>query len=293
MRILLATDGSTDAQAAGAWLAQCPLPADSRLRVISVANVPPSALDVPPVREFQASLRDEARRIAEAARAALAPRFAGSDAQALEGDARDEIVRAAEAWPADLVVVGARGLGAMAGLLLGSVSLSVARHAPCSVLVVKPGAGPGRSIVIGIDGSAPSLAAAAFVARLPLDPGTVVRLTAVVQPPPYPATAPAFASGMVRQAIAQIVRERKETVERALANAAAPLAGVVKKVERSVVVGHPLEALLGAAAGADVGLVVVGARGLGAVKRLLLGSVSEALLRHVDRPILIVKEPPA
>ena len=69
--------------------------------------------------------------------------------------------------------------------------------------------------------------------------------------------------------------------------------GVVKHVERRVVVGHPVEALTAAAATPDVGLVVVGARGLGTLGRLLLGSVSEGLLRHVDRPILIVKGPAA
>ena len=56
------------------------------------------------------------------------------------GKGSQAILSAAEEWPADLVVLGARGLGAMAGFLLGSVSLGVARHARCSVLVVKGGA---------------------------------------------------------------------------------------------------------------------------------------------------------
>jgi len=62
------------------------------------------------------------------------------------------------------------------------------------------------------------------------------------------------------------------------------------KIERKVLVGHP-DALIGAAAGWNVGLVVVGARGLGTLERVLLGSVSEGILRHVDRPVLIVKGP--
>jgi nucleotide-binding universal stress UspA family protein len=67
----------------------------------------------------------------------------------------------------------------------------------------------------------------------------------------------------------------------------------VKKIERRVLVGHPVDALIGAAAGWNVGLVVVGARGLGTLERVLLGSVSEGVLRHVDRPVLIVKGPAA
>jgi nucleotide-binding universal stress UspA family protein len=293
MRVLLATDGSEDARTATAWLAQFPLPTDSHLRVVSVVSIPPSALDVPTVREFEASLREAARQTAEAARAALAPRFADTDIQVPEGDAREGILRATEEWSADLVVLGARGLGAAARLLLGSVSLGVARHARCSVLVVKGDVGRARGMMVAIDGSEHAAAAAAFVARLPLDPTVVVRLTGVVEPPRYPATTPAFAAGMVQDAIAQIVKERSIGLDQALAKAATAFAAVVKSTERRVLVGHPVDALIGAAATPDVGLVVVGARGLGTLKRLLLGSVSEGVLRHVDRPVLIVKGPAA
>jgi nucleotide-binding universal stress UspA family protein len=293
MRVLLATDGSEDARNATAWLAQFPLPTDSRLRVVSAVSIPPSALDIPTVREFEASLRAAARQTAETARTALAHRFAETDVQVPEGDARETILRAAEEWPADLVVLGARGLGAVAGFLLGSVSLGVARHARCSVLVVKGGADVVRGALVAIDGSAHAAAAAAFLARLPLDPTAAVRLVGVVQPPYYPATTPRFASGMVREALAEIVKERSTALEQALAKAAAPFAGVVKNVERRVLVGHPVDTLTRAAATPDVGLVVLGARGLGTVERLLLGSVSEGVLRHVDRPILIVKGPAA
>jgi nucleotide-binding universal stress UspA family protein len=289
MRVLLATDGSDDARIAGAWLTQFPLPAGSHLRVVSAVSIPPSALDVPPVRDFVASLRAEAKRDAEAARAQLAPWFTDSDSQVLEGDAREAILRAAEEWSADLIVLGARGLGAVAGFLLGSVSLGVARHARCSVMVVKPGAGVMRRILIAVDGSAHATAAAAFVAKLRLDPTMVVQLAGVAQSPPYPATTPRFASGMVRDAITQIVKERTAALEQALAKAASPFAGVVKKIERQVFVGHPLDVLLEAATKSDAGLVVVGARGLGTLKRLVLGSVSEGILRHADRPVLIVK----
>jgi nucleotide-binding universal stress UspA family protein len=293
MRVLLATDGSENARTAIAYLARFPLPAGSRLRVVSVVSIPPSALDVPTVREFQASLREAARQTAEAARAALAPRFADADVQVPEGDAREAILRVAAEWPADLIVLGARGLGAIARFVLGSVSLGVAHHARCSVLVVKAGPDLTRGMLVAIDGSEHAAAAAAFLARLPLDPTLVVRLTGVVQPPHYPATTPGFATGIVQDALAQIVKERSTALEQALAKAAASFAGVVKKVERQVLVGRPVDALIGAAAASDVGLVAVGARGLGTLQRVVLGSVSEATLRHVDRSVLIVKGPAA
>jgi len=289
MRVLLATDGSEDARAATAWLMQFPLPAGTLLRVVSAVSLPPSSIDVVPVRDFLQSMRDEAHRVAEAARAALAGRVPAAEVHVAEGDAREVILRAAEEWRADLIVLGARGLGTVARFLLGSVSLGVARHARCSVLAVKGAAARLRGALVAIDGSPHAAAAAAFLARLPLDPALVVRLLGVVERPGYPATTPALAAGMVRQAIEDIVEERRAALEQALATTAQLFAGAVKTVEKEVVVGHPVAEIIGAAARPDVDLVVVGARGLGAIQRLLLGSVSEGVLRHGDRPVLIVK----
>jgi nucleotide-binding universal stress UspA family protein len=288
MRVLLATDGSEDARAATAWLGQFPLPPGSALRVVSAVSAPPSVLDIPTVRDLQQSMRTEAQRVADGARTALTKRFATTDVHVAEGDARHVILAAAEEWHADLAVLGARGLGAVAGLLLGSVSLAVARHAPCSVLVVKGAPAPLRGVLLALDASPGAAAAAAFLARLPLDRGCTVRLLGVVEPPHYPATTPTLAAGMVRKAIEQIVRERRAAIEPALENAAGAF-GAVKRVERQIVVGHPVDEIVAAAARPGIDLVVVGARGLGAVQRMLLGSVSEDVLRHVDRTVLVVK----
>lgn len=137
LRVLVATDGSADASAAVAWVAALPLAASVELRALSVVMLPLGPLDVPPVREYHQSLRDEARRAAEAAREALRPRWPRAEALVVEGDPREAIVRAAADWRADLLVVGARGLGALARLVLGSVSEHVVHHAPCPVLIVR------------------------------------------------------------------------------------------------------------------------------------------------------------
>jgi nucleotide-binding universal stress UspA family protein len=289
MRVLLTTDGSDDARAATAWLTQFPLPPGSRLRIVSAVSLPPSALDLPTVRDFHGSLREGAQRAAEAAKGLLAARFPDAEILLPEDDARVAILRAAEEWPADLIVMGARGLGAVAGFLLGSVSLGVARHARCSVLVVKGSPGRCGGALVAIDGSEHARAAAALLAGLPLDPSFGVKLVGVVDAPAYPATTPGFASGMVRQAIKDIVKERRDVIDQALGAAAALFEGIVKKVDRLVLTGRPVDALVGAAAAPGVDLVVVGARGIGALQRVVLGSVSEGVLRHVDRPVLIVK----
>src|SRR5262249_8787389 len=105
MRVLLATDGSSDAQSASAWRASFPLPAGTIVRAVPVATVAPSPLDIPTVRDFQAALHQEARAVADATGATLAAPERTVEARVLEGDPREELVRAAEEWPADLIVL--------------------------------------------------------------------------------------------------------------------------------------------------------------------------------------------
>ena len=289
MRVLLATDGSTDAQAAAAALAEFPLPTDTTVRVMTVAGVTPGSLDIPTVRDFQASLRQEARAVADRTCARLAGRVRTVEAHVVEGDPREALVRAAEDWPADLVVVGARGLSVMAGLLLGSVSLAVARHAPCPVLVVKSGARRLRHILVAIDGSEPAQAAVKFVARLPLDPTLLVQVLGVVERPRFPSAAPVAVTGHLRAAVEQLLAERMTSLGLALEQAVDAFGPRAPSVERRIAVGDPTDQIVRAADTADTDLVVVGARGLGALKRLLLGSVSEAVLRSAERSVLIVR----
>jgi len=244
---------------------------------------------VPPVREFLASLREDGRRIADAARVEIDRRFPGTEADVFEEDARAMILRVAEEWKADLIVLGARGLGPVSSFLLGSVSVAVARHARASVLIVKGGADLLRGALLGIDGSAHARAAATFLAGLPLDARTTVQLAGVVEPPHFPVTTPGLLAGPLQKAITDITQERRAALEQALAATAASFMHVVKHVEQHVLVGHPADQLVRAASQPGVDLVVLGARGLGTIERLLLGSVSEAVLRHVDRSVLIVK----
>lgn len=291
MRVLVATDGSEDAKAATEWFREFPLPPESELRVLTAAPYPYAVPDIPPALSDTDALLEAARHAAEEGRAVLAHRWRDPAVLAVEGDPRDVIVRTADEWPADLIVVGARGLGAIKGFLLGSVSKTVVRHASCPVLVVKGRPHLLRKAVIAIDGSPDSLAAARFFASLPLDRGMDVHLLAVVRPPSLPVAAPEIPTANLWTAFDDMIRERKAELAGVLANVENDFRGRVKSIERSVVIGHPAEEIWRAAGEANVDLVVVGARGLGPLKRLLLGSVSEAVLHHVPCPVLVVKGP--
>jgi len=146
-----------------------------------------------------------------------------------------------------------------------------------------------RHILVAIDGSEPAQAAVEFVARLPLDPALLVQVLGVVERPRFPSAAPAAVAGHLRAAIEQLLAERMTTLGLALEQAAEAFGARAPRVERRIAVGDPTDQIVRAADTTDTDLVVVGARGLGALKRLLLGSVSEAVLRGSDRSVLIVR----
>jgi nucleotide-binding universal stress UspA family protein len=238
--------------------------------------------------ELQHWLDECAKHAVAEARGLIGDRFDSSESRVVEGDARDAIVHAAREWHADLIVVGARGLGAIGSLLLGSVSLGVTRHAHCPVLVVKGAAKPIHRIVIGIDGSENAEAAAQFVAALPPDPATAVQLVAVVEPLRYPATAPDFLEGALGSNYVAAMDELRRFMEAAVGRAKHMFpAGF--NIETTVAEGAPVDELIKACARTKADLLVVGARGVGAFERLLLGSVSDAALRHAPSSVLVVR----
>lgn len=290
MRVILATDGSKDATAAAEWLNEFPLPDDTAVLVLAAVAVPRTFVEAPGLETLRASMLEEGRRLADEARARIAERWPGAEARVSEGDPRDVIIQTAEAWDADLVVLGARGHGVVGGFLLGSVSMAVARHAPCAVLVVRGTPRKIRAALVAIDGSPDSLAAARWFSALPLDPSTRVTLLSVVEPIHFPSTAPRAIAGTLRAAIEQIEDERRVGMKRALAGPAAALRGRVRSVELAMPTGLPADEVGRAADDQAIDLVVVGARGLGAVRRLLLGSVCERVLRHAGCPVLVVRE---
>ncbi len=289
MRVLLATDGSQDAKTATEWLGKFPLSEDTTVSILTVAAPIHPPVDAQMVRDLRDAVLADARRTAEVTRKLLEPRWPDAGVRISEGDPRDEIVRVAEEWGADLVVVGARGVGAVKGFVLGSVSLALARHAPCPVLVVK---GPPRelgSVLVALDGSEGSLQALTFLASLPLPRELRVRLLSVMEPLGLPSSAPRLKRAQLKAVLAKLYQEWRTEVEAMLGQAAAGLEGKVDALEGSVSMGQAAEEINAAAREHGVDLIVVGARGLGGLKRLFLGSVSEKVLRYAQCPVLIVK----
>jgi nucleotide-binding universal stress UspA family protein len=137
-KILLATDGSREAELAATAAGDLANATNSELHVIHVGEFLPTLLaqtEVEPARlerEAQKLLDEQVRRLEEAGGGGTV-----KEAHLRLGRADEEIVDLAQSIGAGLIVMGSRGRGRIRRALMGSVSDSVVRHAPCPVTIVR------------------------------------------------------------------------------------------------------------------------------------------------------------
>ena len=144
MKILLAADGSECSKVSLRELLARSWPSETEVLVLSVAHPLPDIMD--PLMIAQACHIDTEKWEHERA-AKVAAEFTETikksspflivKSQVTQGSPKEEIVKRAEEWPADLVILGSHGHGPIGRFLLGSVATSVAIHAPCSVEIVR------------------------------------------------------------------------------------------------------------------------------------------------------------
>jgi nucleotide-binding universal stress UspA family protein len=209
-----------------------------------------------------------------------------------EGPAAQVLVDASAG--ADLLVVGSRGRGAMRSSLLGSVALHCATHAACPVVVVRPApldtlrpAGSPARVLVGVDGSPGSRAALAeAVAEAVRRDAELVVVTSYV-PADHWAQLPPASVAADEQIRKQLQADLDELVTAALAGHGGPAGRL--EVRSSVVEGPAAEVLVERSTTAD--LLVVGSRGRGALRGLLLGSVALHAAMHAACPVMVVHPP--
>lgn len=271
--VLVAYDGSVDADLALEWAAREARSAGLRLKVIVVRD---TTLTPWPPYEGESELE-------WVSRAELLVKELGFDDAHVElrpGRIVPTVAAAAEG--AELVVVGSRGHTAAGELFIGSVSQHLARHAPCPVVVVRaPRAPESNRIVVGIDGSPDSRAALEFACRRAERTGEVVtalhawKLRSNLMD----------VTGPTREVISRQFDEEDVVLAEAVAGVRTLFPDVV--VMQESVPHAPAELLVSASANAS--LVVTGSRGHGAFTGLLLGSVSNAVLQRAECPVVVVR----
>jgi len=142
-RILLATDGSKEAELAALRAVDLADATHSELHLVHVGVVPTFLKSYPGTLGYYGKLYEEIEEVSRELlrKQSLRVKAAGGTVAGTHlrmGEVALEIVALAEELQADLIVMGSRGLGGVRRALMGSVSDSVVRHAHCPVLVIRP-----------------------------------------------------------------------------------------------------------------------------------------------------------
>lgn len=198
----------------------------------------------------------------------------------VDGPATPVLLR--ESRDAALLVLGHRGLGGFAELLVGSSAVQVTARADCPVLVIRDEPRADGPVVVGVDGSPLSTEAIGFAFAEAAQRGTsLVAVHAWLYPAPV---GPGDIVPLAYEPEALAAEEGRVLAE--------SLAGWSEQypqvpVRQRLVAGAPARVLVEEST--DAQLTVVGAHGRGAFRGLLLGSVSHAVLHHARSPLAIVR----
>jgi nucleotide-binding universal stress UspA family protein len=288
-KIFLATDGSKEAGLAARSAAELADKTGSELHVVHILALPldthdPSSLE-PEVRQrletrARRSLEEEVGRIE-----ALGGAVEGSHLRVGRPDA--EILALAEEISAGLIVMGSRGVGGIRRALVGSVSDSVVRHAHCPVLVVRgePISSPTK-VLLATDGSQDAVLAATTAIDLSKRLDAELH-TVYVEPMPerHSSRSMRFPVDLPAEVVESVEQEAKTKLEEQLQKIRQ--AGEVAHAHPRV--GLPPAGIVDLAEEIGAGLIVMGSRGLGGIRRALMGSVSDSVVRHAHCPVLVVR----
>ncbi|MEK7738073.1 MAG: universal stress protein [Pseudomonadota bacterium] len=266
-RILIATDGSEFSSGAAVVGLEMARIFDAKVFVVSIARSDPEYATLVP------GLEEEAEAQALRNLAAVRSLAAGMDCEYLVRHAEDPymgIVRSAEEFRADVIVMGRRGRRGLARMMVGDATVKVIGHAPCSVLVVPKAARMWQAgILVATDGSRYADAAAVNAERIAAACGLPVIVLSVTLP--------------IHN------RQRREQADAAVARVSEALTASGLHVDGLVRDGRPDQIIIETAKVHGADLIVMGSHGRTGMERVLLGSVSERVIGYAEFPVFVAR----
>jgi nucleotide-binding universal stress UspA family protein len=287
MNVLVATDGSKYGRWELDWVATLPLVEPAKVTALHVLDV--AALRAPflaqPVmagteryiqEEIQRMEARSAKTLKEATQQLVSLKLKGS-ARKEQGAVAPTILKHAPKRDG-LLVVGSQGLDALDRFMLGSVSTNLIHHATCPVLVVKGEAAPVRRITLATDGSDSSDKALKFVlSKFRPDRSVGKRGDAPIHVTVFHVLPLVMYPGL-KEASKKLLEQSEQKLTKAGFTA-----------EPLCYLGNPAEEIMKAATRQKADLIVMGAKGLGAIARFLIGSVSTRVVQHANCAVLVVR----
>ncbi|HXC67950.1 MAG TPA: universal stress protein [Nitrospiraceae bacterium] len=291
MKVIAGVDGSKYARWAIEWIAQFPFassPQVTALHVMDIVSLRAPFLGQPVVIGNAHFIRAEITRLVTRGKKIVAETTTLLSSLHVKGRVVTErgtiatsILRRATDQNR-LVVIGSRGLDALDRFMLGSVSTKVTLHAPCSVLVVKQAPRLLKRVILAIDGSKSSEKTLQFLLR---NMRSTQRNPSVWEK----GTEEAITVMVVHVMPSSKCSEMKESGKALVHSYAEKLVMAGYEVEEILRFGNPADEIIKLAQRRNADLVLTGAKGLGAIGRLLLGSVSMRLIQHSRCSVLLVR----
>ena len=283
MKTLLAVDGSDNSYAAVhalRYLAQA-----EQLILLHTLDVPRPAYPMMPPEvagehntTVEQSVREEGERLLARVQSLL-PLHAGPSTKHLRlGFPAEVIVWMAKEQNADLIVMGARGLGPLKERLFGSVSHRILTLAPCATLIVNGPVKAMKQILLPLQGPSDAEAAVRFLQLKPFHDAVEVTLLTVLPStgPPRPGDAAGAA------AAAEALEEQADYID----GVAERLRAIGYQAHGVAVLGTPSTMILQQATTLRSDLILMGTRGRQGIARFVLGSVAHDVLHQMPCPVL-------
>ncbi|MBI5841242.1 MAG: universal stress protein [Chloroflexi bacterium] len=283
LSVLLADDGSQHAQSAVEMLQDIPLPPKSRITVLRVFT----SGQIPAVSEFERSL--------ERTKNQLVNKGFRAETELQLGSAAEKIIDMAAAKNTDMIILGAKGLRATAGILLGGVAQQVVEYAYCPVLIVRAPYRGLRRILVVTDGSKPSQDAARYLGRFPLPEKVDVRIIHVLPPEQHMVMMEPNMGGwqtvyaVPPTDVSTLLAKQTQIGESLLNRTSSLLQRLGIESTPVLVRGDAATEIIEYAKSNEIDLIVAGSRGLSQIKGWFMGSVSRKLVHYSSCSVLIVK----
>jgi nucleotide-binding universal stress UspA family protein len=243
------------------------------------------------LQQWRDAATDSLRQLADRTR-----QYAGNvafDVEVTVGDPAEQILTVAQARAVDMIVMTSHGRGAAGRVVYGSVADRVARNAPLPGMMIRPedaaperGVAAIRRLVVPLDGSAVAAQALPVAKQLARQLRTPVQLISVIDV--YRDLSPAAAYGMAfsQQIYDEMETYAKQQTQQMLTQAAEQLAADVS-VSWAVLSGPTAPAIMDATRPGDI--IVLTSHGRGGLKRWLIGSVAEKLVRESTVPLVLLR----
>ncbi len=308
MKLLIGYDGSDHSKFAIEDLQRAGLPADLEAVVLTVGEawelpmvvdgVSPSTSEkfvhpnVAVIEQHLSEVSEKARTLSEPAVMRLQEAFPGWNVRAEVrcGRPAGELVRMADEWSPDLLVMGSQGRSAIGRVFLGSVSHKVLHDTECSVRIARNNQGlpdANARALIAVDGSANADEAVKVVASRNWPRETEIRLIAVNDP--FVRRRTSYISWNMAEDKPHDTEESREWVRKVIDEPAEILRLAGCNVSHRMRLGDAANMILSEATEWGANSIFLGARGLGPVKRFVLGSVSSTVVSKAHCSVEVVR----